>query len=527
MRINFLFVTTGFVVVASLLLGGGTRAGFLSDAILQLLALPLLLIALWRWLEIRADRRPRWVLPLCGSIALLFSLQLAPLPPAIWTALPQRELIIEAFRLIDYPLPWKPISVAPSMTRSSLLSLIPPLAIFFAISNFDRRERRRLSLLLLPVGVVSVMIGLAQVAQGPDSSLRFFSITNPTEAVGFFANRNHFAAFLYCSIVLAAAWVSESAVTNTNSDSRIGLGVTSFIAILIGVTTIVILLVGQAMARSRAGIALTIVALIGSFALAYSDKRHNRSSLSSYKLLIGSVAFAIALSLQFTLSRILGRFDGDLLEDARWTIARRTIEAASAYFPFGAGIGTFVPVYTGFERPEDVLPNAYVNRAHNDFLEFWLECGIFGIALIIAFAAWWVSRTLQLWRRSADPSANIEQPYARAASLIIALLLAHSFVDYPLRTAAMMTFFALACALMTDPPTPIPAAPQDDARPSDAQEATQAPSPCVEGSPAAAALPRVVQTPASPFEPPTPWPEPPSQGGSLQEIEWPEQWRGK
>jgi O-antigen ligase len=525
MQINFLFGTTAFIAVASLLLGGGTRAGFLSDAVLQLLALPLFLMALWRWLEIPSNRRPRWVLSLCISIALLFSMQLLPLPPAIWTTLPQREPIIEAFHLIDRPLPWRPISVAPLMTLSSLLSLIPPLAIFFATSSLDRRERRRLTLLLLPVGVVSVMIGLAQVAQGPDSSLRFFSVTNPTEAVGFFANRNHFAAFLYCSIVLAAAWVSESAMASANLDSRIRGDAASFIAILVGMTTIVILLAGQAMARSRAGIALTLVALIGSFAFAYSDKRHHRSIVSSYKLLLGAIAFAIALSLQFTLSRIIGRFDADLLEDARWTIARRAIEAARAYFPFGAGVGTFVPVYAAFERPEDALRNAYVNHAHNDFLEFWLESGIFGIGLFVAFATWWVSRTLELWRRSAD----VDRPYARAASLIIALLLAHSFVDYPLRTAAMMTFFALACAVMTDPPTPIPAAPRDDARPSEEamRRERQAPSSYVERSPATDARPSVIQTPASSFVPATPWPERPSQSGSLQEIEWPEQWRDK
>ena len=51
------------------------------------------------------------------------------------------------------------------------------------------------------VGIIGVFVGLFQVAGGPESPLRYFEITNPTEAVGFFANRNHFAALLYCLIL--------------------------------------------------------------------------------------------------------------------------------------------------------------------------------------------------------------------------------------------------------------------------------------------------------------------------------------
>ena len=56
-------------------------------------------------------------------------------------------------------------------------------------SAFGHRERRLLSLVLLSVGIASVFLGLAQIAQGPSSSLRPFDYTNDTEAVGFFANR--------------------------------------------------------------------------------------------------------------------------------------------------------------------------------------------------------------------------------------------------------------------------------------------------------------------------------------------------
>lgn len=55
-----------------------------------------------------------------------------------------------------------------------------------------------MSLVVIGIGPASVLLGFLQVAQGPSSPLRLFEFTNLTEAVGFFANRNHFSALLYC-----------------------------------------------------------------------------------------------------------------------------------------------------------------------------------------------------------------------------------------------------------------------------------------------------------------------------------------
>ena len=96
--------------------------------------------------------------------------------------------------------------MAPAATWLSLVSLLPPLAVFFATLLMSFRQRRLLSAWMLAFGAVSVFLGLSQVAGGPTSLLRLFANTNPTEAVGFFANRNHFAALLYVMILLAAAW---------------------------------------------------------------------------------------------------------------------------------------------------------------------------------------------------------------------------------------------------------------------------------------------------------------------------------
>ena len=184
-RTRLLFLLTALVLGAALVLGGATRGGDLSDVILQLLALPLLLLVLWRLFE-TPFRKEYWlVLAFCLALPVLPLLQLVPLPPWLWSLLPSRGPSAATFDLLEGGRPWLPLSVAPHLTWLSALSLVVPLAIFLATLLLTYRERRWLSVVILAIGTISVFIGLLQVSQGPESPWRFFTVTNPTEAVGF------------------------------------------------------------------------------------------------------------------------------------------------------------------------------------------------------------------------------------------------------------------------------------------------------------------------------------------------------
>jgi O-antigen ligase len=443
-----LFVVCTLVMVSCLLLGGGTKPGFLSDAIVQLLAIPLLLMALLRLASLPSLKGARWALWFCLAVVLVPAVQLVPLPPEVWTALPNRGAVAEAFLLLGRDLPWMPISVSPRATWLSVLSLLPPIAIFLGTLLLGYRERRASSLVLVVIGVLSVFLGLAQVAEGPASNLRFFAFTNTAEAVGFFANRNHFAAALYSCTVFAAAWAVEAAAPPASRRAK--LDTRWLLPLLASFTALVVLVAAQAIARSRAGLGLTIAALLGAVALAFRDRR-NTAGVTPARLLLAATALAVMFAAQFTLYRMLERFADDPLKDARVTLARVTAEAAQGYMPFGSGMGTFAPVYAMQQRPEDAFVEAYANRAHNDFLELWLEAGVAGLALMGVFAAWLAVKALKLWRRDALGS-EIDLCIARAGTLVAVLVATHSFVDYPLRTAAMMAILAFACGLLVAPP---------------------------------------------------------------------------
>ena len=446
-----LFWLCAGMLVCSLLLGGGTRRGFLSDAVLELIAIPVLFVSLVEMLEFSFKKQESgqhvgWALALCGAIAFVPFIQLIPLPPWLWTSLPDRERESILLDLIGRGRVWMPISMSPSSTWLSALSLLPSFAIFLSTIQLSYHERRSLSLIIIGIGILSAFVGLIQIAQGPSSSLRLFAITNHMQAVGFFANRNHFAALLYVVLLFATVW----AVEVISWQEPKGVNSVRVLALTASFLILMLLIAAQAATRSRAGIALTIVALISALGLASVNRRAGVGPTVG-KLIVGAATLAVTLAIQFGLYDIVHRFTLDPLLDTRVQFAHDTIEASKAFMPFGAGVGTFVPVYGMFESPKITVANTYANHAHNDILEVWLETGAVGIAVAGLFILWISLKSKVLWQMPVNTRA-IDHSIVKVGIIAIGLLIAHSFVDYPLRTGALGGIFAFACALLVTPP---------------------------------------------------------------------------
>jgi O-antigen ligase len=513
-RPRLLLCCSVFMVLTSLMLGGGTRGGFLSDAILELLAIPVLLIALASLLGLlyaQPHLRSRMHLLLASSF-IIFALpliQLVPLPPWIWTRLPAHSEIMATYDLLGRGLPWLPISTSADATWLSLLSLLPPMAVFFGVIQLAFSERRVLSLAIIAFGVISIVLGLAQLSQGPSGWLRFFTITNANDAVGFFANRNHFAALLYTVLLFAAAWAIDRVFKIEPWRTLRGIVLAPGASLVAIATVFMCLFIGEAFVVSRAGLTLTIIALIGVFALILGDRRKLPNVKTKFsKLVLATVSFAIILIMQFAIYRFMNRYSVDTLHDARLVFARNTLQAAVAFFPFGSGLGTFVQVYGMFEEPGDALINTFVNHAHNDFVELFLETGLLGMSLVGAFLVWFGFSAVKVWSKPFAAACQLDSALARTATLIIGLLLAHSVVDYPLRTEAMMGIFVFSCALLIEPLMPA----QTDVK-QPWREADRPAQPETRGAE------RPIPEPSSPQSAPEhaqPWGD---------DIEWPDAWR--
>lgn len=525
-----LIVLTSVNLVLCLLLGGGTRTGHLSDTVLQALSIPTLLLAILHAASHTMSVTLRRALLLALAVVAIPLAQLVPLPPSIWADLAGRAPLVEAFGFIGKDLPWLPLTVSQHATWSSLVALVPALAVFLATTQLGFHDRRRLTLALLGAGLASVFLGLLQVAQGPLSPLRFFEITNPSEAVGFFANRNHFSALLYCLLMLAAAWAVDAVHSRAGLAPRFKYSGQAILPLLASFTILVAVIAGQTIARSRAGLFLTIVALCAAALLARPQREGQpgaSSRATATRLIMGAVMLAAMFAVQFSLYRIAERFTADPLEDSRIDFAENTTAAAKAYMPWGSGLGTFVPVYGMFERPETVMAGTYANHAHNDVLELWLESGAPGLIVMALFLVWLIARALQVWWLAPAWGHAIDRDLARASSVIVALVIIHSFVDYPLRTSAMMGVFACAAAMLVPPPR------HRIHGPGLAGERTERPEPAVTPASGSGMLRGV------------PWPASPEAGAAPDEdatsteaarrpgagkrwgegIDWPEAWR--
>ncbi len=421
-------------LLMALLLGGATRREVISSDIMALAALPLLAWSVWRMRDGPLPdswRGPLWLL---GGLVAVGLLQLLPLPPAIWTLLPGRGSFAADMMTAGLMPGWAPLSLSPQATQHSLIALLPGLAMFAAALQLSAQDRKGLLWLLLIVGLVSVVIGGLQVVQGEHSPLRFYAITNPNPAVGFFANRNHLASLLVALMAVAAALAVDAAVTRPIPRWRLG----GALAMLL------VLLVGDALTQSRSGLLLLVPLTIGILAMAWRAGLHRKLARMTQVALGLATITVLALAFvafQATAERLAGGFSNEQRFQAFGVIVR----AIGDYMPFGSGFGTFVPIYKMFEVPA-VMQSTYLNHAHDDWLEIVLEGGLPAVALLIGFLIWWGRCGLALWRK-----AGGRDTLTRGAWLVTLVLLTHAFLDYPLRTPAMMCVFALACAMLVPP----------------------------------------------------------------------------
>jgi O-antigen ligase len=279
---------------------------------------------------------------------------------------------------------------------------------------------------------VSVLLGAMQLAAGQTSSLYLYVFTNRDSAVGFFANANHMASLLLVTIPFQAALLQEGLERKGAGRAAVIGGVIASLA----VTATGIVVVG-----SLAGYGLVLpIALASALIVKGSRRMRITAALLLPLVLLAGLGFILATHE----GRAMLDQAGHISVRSRHEIFATTWIAIKHFWPAGTGVGTFAEVYRSFENPFDVTPT-FINHAHDDYLELVLETGAVGLVLLVAFLGWWVVRAWRIWR------GGSLSPYAMAAVIASGSLMAHSLVDYPLRTAALSSVFAACLALMAAP----------------------------------------------------------------------------
>jgi O-antigen ligase len=418
-------------LLVCLLLGGSVQ-GVWSNMTLQLLGLA---IIAWSALArgesepTRSARMLMWV-ALLGLVVI--AVQLVPLPATVWPHLGGRERIASDFALLGLRTPSLPLSLAPYETLGAILALIPPIAVLCAMLRLRAYRSRWLTIPLAAAAMVGILIGVLQVSGGPMSPWYIYEETSRGLATGTFANANHMATLLLVCLPFLAALLASMRGSKAQHFSAM--------AALVGGLAIVIL-VGVALNQSLAGYFLAVPVVILSVLIllpSRSGLRKTAGAAAGAFLLIAMIAlWLVPIGSQ----SLRAGAESSVL--SRQQILATSGRAAADLMPFGSGAGTFRSVYQLYED-HDRLERAIVNHAHNEYVEIAVETGVPGILLLAAFLIWWFGAAAKAWRPGGSP-------FARAAAVASAAILMHSFVDFPLRTAAIATVFAMCLGLLAEP----------------------------------------------------------------------------
>ena len=410
--------------------GGASRADVLGQVIARSVSWGVLVVAIIFGMRPRlAEAKP--VLLLLLATTGLVLLQLIPLPPGVWQALPGRALFTEAGIASAQPQPWRPLAIVPGAAINAAGSLIVPIATYVLLVSLRASDRRWIPVMMLVLVVATTFVGILQFSGTHFNNLLVND--TPGEVSGTFANRNHFALFIAMGCVIVPTW----AFLNDRSPHWRAPGAFG-LTILLALTILA--------SGSRAGLALGAIGIAcGLFIV----RKRIRRLLSRYPrwvfwaLIAGIVALvaifiliSVAAARAVAINRMRAMDPGQDMRSRGFPVV---LHMMGTYFPVGSGFGGFDPLFR-LHEPFELLKPTYFNHAHNDWLEILLDGGLPGALLLAAAVIWWTLASIRAWR---DRSGGARM-LARVGSTWIGLVFAASIFDYPARTPMVMAAIVIA-----------------------------------------------------------------------------------
>jgi hypothetical protein len=380
--------------------------------------------------RIAAAQRPLLAI---GIVGLFLLIELIPLPHGLWSMLPGRDIVETVDKTAQLGSIARPWALEPYYAWNALFSLVVPAAALACLALADDAPERRLVTLLLVIAAVAAALGILQLVGSSGSTTYLYRITNRDSSVGLMANRNHHALFLACAMPLIALWMSH-----WHGRARSFAGVQIAAGLALAALFPLIVLTG-----SRAGLALGAIGFVAALCL-YRVPDYTKSRRDVHLLRFDArIVWALMVVVLVVASLFAGRatsFDR-LAAAGGGEIDRLTMFPVLGrmmidHFPFGAGSGSFVPLFKFYE-PDSLLNPSYYNRAHNDFMELLIDHGIFGAAAIVAAGLAWAAGVRAIWRADAVERRSFRWRAGATGLWIILLCAVGSTVDYPLRVPSI------------------------------------------------------------------------------------------
>ena len=358
---------------------------------------------------------------------ILCVVQLVPLPPDLWRALPGRAAFADP--IVSPPDLWRPLSLVPGATLNALFSLVVPFAVLLLATRIHEDQKRWLPAAILAVIASSLAIGLIQITGTRIAN----PLVNGTPGAidGLIANRNHYALILSLGLLITPVWAfGYSGRSKNRAPAALG-----FVVLLV----LTILATGSRAGLVLGGLALALGVALSRHSLRTAFQRYPRWVLPSISIgLIAMLAIFVLASIAADRAVSIDRLvDQDAGQDMRGRGLPIVLAMIRTYFPFGTGMGSFDPIFRMHE-PFTLLKPTYFNHAHNDFLEIVLNGGLPGLLLLLVAIGWWGWKSLLAWRGDAA------YLLPRLGSAMLLLILIASVTDYPARTPIIMAMATIA-----------------------------------------------------------------------------------
>ncbi|MBX3295968.1 MAG: O-antigen ligase family protein [Acidobacteria bacterium] len=433
---NSRYSQTAFVMLLAVPILATIFYGAVDPAAQGLLAVSgMLILALWALDSFKRGRIEFSVEPLQAPLAALILLGFVQLLPLGNSGAPPGVLGVS---------PSSALSFDPFATRMFIVRLAAVLIFFAAALVFVRGSRRvRLAALtIITFGSLMAFVGILQWLAKPDA---IYGLRPTPQAIPFgsFVNQHHFAAFMEMTIGLGLGIALGSGLKR------------SMLPLLI--TALVLMTIAVVLTGSRGGIlslgAVVITLLSATYFARGGPGAREGTPRSRRRALTGLLGTLTGVVLLLVLVIALGGADnllrgvgfGSASDDptsGRLHFWRVALEIFKANPLVGAGLDAFGNAFPLYDTRNGSFR---VEQAHNDYLQMLADGGLIGFAITAAFLVMLAGTCTRCIRSAAE---GVERSVAIGATAGIVGILAHSFVDFPLRTTSNAYIFFLLIAVM-------------------------------------------------------------------------------
>lgn len=412
-------------------LGGGVTADDTGiDDWLQLLALPVVLLASGVLLNDAPSRLVRAGIVVAVLVALVPALQLLPIPASLWGLPAARQALAADLAVAGVSVAphW---SLTPAASERALWALLPALACFLAACALSPWQRRRVLQAVVLLALFNVAFAFFQTGLPQGSALRLYDTDNGFG--GLLINTNHQATACIIGMALAVGLAAEARLRATRGEVHPQHPWRYF-----AVALFFLLMVPLSTSRAGMGIALPALALALLLTRTLRLRRIGRSRRATALALVSVVLAVIGVR------AAIGWMAVDQAEEMRHTMASTAVAMGWNEAPLGSGMGSFVAAFEQ-SAPQQLQMANYVNHAHNEYAQWWMTTGWLGMAVLVLALALLAVAGWQIMRGHGGRQTAL----AGACLAALCAVLAHSWADYPLRTLTLMaTCGALAGVLL-------------------------------------------------------------------------------